>query len=57
MLGYALYGGGLMRSDDVIYTMLPMYHSSANGLCSGAAMLGGNVTVTITVVGFGRKQP
>ncbi len=46
MLGCGLFGCGGMRQDDVLYTMLPMYHISANGLCSGAAMIRGRYCLT-----------
>ena len=38
-MGWALYYMlGLNRNKDVLYTMLPMYHSSANGLVTGCVI-------------------
>ncbi|TRY68230.1 hypothetical protein TCAL_04167 [Tigriopus californicus] len=42
MTGFALYGMCAMdRKTDILYTMLPMYHTSANGLCTGAVIVSG----------------
>ena len=44
LMAYALFGmNGLDPEEDVLYTMLPMYHSTANGLCSGSCTLGGEI--------------
>lgn len=42
MTSFALYGMCAMdRKTDILYTMLPMYHTSANGLCTGAVIVSG----------------
>ena len=44
LMGWALYGMcGFDGDKDIVYTTLPLYHSSANGLVTGSVMVGGSV--------------
>ena len=49
-MGWALYYMlGLNRNKDVLYTMLPMYHSSANGLVTGCVISEGTKITPIVL--------
>ena len=43
LMGSALYFMLNMNQDDVLYTMLPMYHTSANGIVTGAVLTQGEL--------------
>ena len=42
---YCLYCMGLTYDDDILYSVLPMYHSAAH-VCLGVTITEGNTTVT-----------
>ena len=43
---YALYAGLVLGPEDVLYSPLPMYHTAAGLMVTGAAMAEGLATVT-----------